>query len=155
MTTTDSDAATATVSDATDPETPTTETPTGPVPDDPPVADPAGRGLRDKATAKAEAAGTAFATWWGFIRQPMSIAETWRLSGQINAQRIPANSPLLAALWWVSNCTDRVLLFALIELLPKFLTGPLRWCVCRPMRRVCLYAVVIILAVVISSLVGG
>jgi len=71
----------------------------------------------------------------------MSLRAAWRLSGAVDARRVPAGSPIATALWWWSNRTDRLLLFALAILAPTVLTGPLLWCAARPTRRCGLYLV--------------
>ena len=65
------------------------------------------------------------ARWWVFTARPMSLRAAWRLSGAVDARRVPAGSPIATALWWWSNRTDRLLLFALAILAPTVLTGPL------------------------------
>lgn len=87
-------------------------------------------------------AAAATRRWWVFTSRPMSLRVAWRLSGVIDAKRVPGGSPLLAAAWWWSNRTDRLILFALAVLAPTILTGPILWCAVRPSRRLGLYAVV-------------
>ena len=84
---------------------------------------------------------TRLARWWVFTARPMSLRAAWRLSGAVDAKRVPTGSPLVVALWWWSNRTDRLLLFTLAILAPTLLTGPLLWCAARPARRVGLYLV--------------
>ena len=79
--------------------------------------------------------------WWVFTSRPMSLQAAWRLSGVIDAKRIPGGSPVLAAVWWWSNRVDRVVLFVLAILAPTVLTGPLLWCAASPARRCGLYLV--------------
>ncbi|WP_344613385.1 hypothetical protein [Dactylosporangium salmoneum] len=81
----------------------------------------------------------------------MSIRALWRLSAVDNT-RIPAQSGTLHTLWQVSNWTDRLLMFALILLLPTALTGPLRWIAVRPTRRVGFYLVAA--ALTVTYLIG-
>lgn len=137
---------------------PDTDEPAGQQPPaDPAAAEPAQQdGSRKKKIADAASnAGAAFATWWGFVREPMAVAEAWKASNVIDARRVPANSQLLAVAWWWSNRTDRVLLFAILMVLPTFLNGPLLWCAVRPSRRIGLYAVLLVLFVVIPAVTAG
>lgn len=83
----------------------------------------------------------AFTSWWGFVARPMSIREAWRLSGVIDARRIPDRSNLLANLWWIANRTERILLFLLVLVL-TFVLGSILWCSVTPTRRLGLYTVV-------------
>ena len=91
--------------------------------------------------------------WWTGEVRGASLAQTWRLSGEVVPERIPGGSLSRAArVWWVMNHTERVLLFALImlvSLVPALLTAPLMWCAARPTRRVGLYVVVALLAVLL------
>lgn len=104
--------------------------------------------LKDRAAA-------AVTTWWGFVRQPMSLRQAWKLSGIVDPRRIPGESNLLATLWWWSNRTDRILLFAVLLILPTSLNGPVLWCAVRPTRRWGMYAVLFILLVLVPSMAGG
>jgi hypothetical protein len=72
----------------------------------------------------------------------MSLAAVWRLSGVVDTRRVPGGpSSRLAAVWWWSIRTDRVLLVA-AAVLAVAVAGPLLWCAARPSRRVGLYVVV-------------
>lgn len=148
---------------ATEPSTvPDDTVPPGPDPavdvaldDDPPLAEsgeaekPRSRVKDRVAAAKSEAA-----VWWGFVTRPLSVAEAWRRSGDLDAQRIPAESGLLAHLWYWLNRSERILLFLLILVL-TFLTGTLLWCVARPSRRWGLYIVVVVVFVIVPSMAKG
>lgn len=112
-------------------------------------------GLLAKLGNRAEAAAATLGNWWGFVRQPMSLREAWRLSGSLDARRIPGESPILTALWWVSNRTDRPLLFLCLAWLPLWAAGPVLWCATRPTRRWALYTVVFLLYVVVPSIMKG
>ena len=94
------------------------------------------------------------ARWWVFTARPMSLRAAWRLSGVVDANRIPGGSPALAGLWWWANRTERLLLFVLVILAPTVLTGPLLWCAARPSRRFGLYAVLAGLAALFTA-AGG
>lgn len=87
-------------------------------------------------------------SWWGFVRQPTSVAEAWRRSDRMDARRIPDESNLLAAVWHFANRTERILLFAVLAVL-TMLTGSLLWCMVKPTRRWGLYAVLFIVFVVV------
>jgi hypothetical protein len=76
--------------------------------------------------------------WWAWTTRPASLRDTWANSA-VDKTRIPAANPVLHGAWQVSNWTDRLIMFALIVLLPAALTGPLRWCATRPTRRYGLY----------------
>lgn len=88
---------------------------------------------------------TAVRNWWGFVAEPMTVAETWRESGVIVAHRIPADSKLLALLWWVDNHSGRLALFLLLGVAPTWANGPLLWCAAKPGRRAGLYIVLTLL----------
>lgn len=92
--------------------------------------------------------GGPIARWWVLVSRPMSLRAAWRLSGVVDATRVPGGSPVLAAVWWWSNRTDRLVLFALAILAPAVATGPLLWCAARPSRRWGLYVVLAGLLVV-------
>lgn len=79
-----------------------------------------------------------FGRWWAWTARPLSLRVTWALSA-VDPARIPRKSGILLAAWHVSNWTDRLIMFALIMLLPTAATGPLRWCATRPTRRYGLY----------------
>lgn len=84
--------------------------------------------------------------WWAFTARPVSLRALWRLSA-VDPKRIPGKHGGLHAAWFVSNWTDRLLMFALITLAPTALTGPLRWAATRPTRRWGLYLVTVALTV--------
>ena len=84
--------------------------------------------------------------WWVWTERPASLATAWRLSA-VQSSRTPGNSAVLRTLWTISNRSDRLAVFALALLLPTFLTGPLRWIVQRPTRRVGLYLILAATAV--------
>ena len=91
----------------------------------------------------------AAAGWWVWTERPPSWRATWRLSNVVDPRRAPRTGPWwLLPLWWLSNRTDRRLLFALMLLAPCGLQGPLRWIAARPTRRLGLY-------VVTAALIGG
>lgn len=101
----------------------------------------------------AEKIRTAVTTWWGYSAQPMSFQEAWIRSGRIDARRIPADSKLAAFLWYWSNRTDRVLLFALIYLIaPGWAVGPLLYIAVRPTRRWGLYLIAVALLGVLPAI---
>jgi hypothetical protein len=137
---------------ANEPTIPTAADPAAAADTDPADAEPARKNIAARAAA---AAGAGVTSWWGFIRQPMSLAEAWKRSGQIDARRIPADSNLLAILWWWSNRTDRVLLFACIFWAPLWLVGPVLWCAVRPTRRWAMYAVAFFLLVILPAVAKG
>jgi hypothetical protein len=95
------------------------------------------------------------ARWWVFTSRPVSLRAAWRLSGVVDARRVPGGSPVLAGVWWWSNRTDRLVLFALVVLAPTVLTGPLLWCAARPTRRAGLYLVLAGLATLFSLAGAG
>lgn len=86
--------------------------------------------------------------WWLWTARPASLATTWRLSA-VDPKRVPGNSRLLRLLWTGSNRSDRLAVFALLLLCPTVLTGPLRWIVQRPTRRVGLYLVLAVYAAIL------
>lgn len=84
--------------------------------------------------------------------RPASLETAWN-SSRVDTRRIPNDSDVLRRLWKLSNATDRLLMFALIQLAPGFLQGPLRHFVQRPTRRWSLYLVLTALAV--TLIIGG
>ena len=109
--------------------------------------------MTTEAETPAGRARRTMARWWVFTARPMSLRAAWRLSGVVDTKRIPDGSPLLGAVWWWSNRTDRLLLFALAIAAPTVLTGPLLWCAARPSRRFGLYLA--LTGLVVLLLVGG
>jgi hypothetical protein len=83
--------------------------------------------------------------WWGWTARPLSLRATWAQSA-VDSTRIPLNNTALRLLWQASNFTDRLVMFALILIVPTALTGPLRWCAVRPTRRWALYLTLTALA---------
>lgn len=102
--------------------------------------DPAHRRVR-------QATATAAATWLGFYRQPPSVRDAWYLSESMDRARIPAESGLLAAAWWIANWTERIVLFAVVLLLLVLAATGL-WIVARPARRIGLYIVLAVVFVI-------
>lgn len=90
--------------------------------------------------------------WWAWTARPLSLRAAWRL-GAADMRRVPLRHVGLARLWQVSNATDRVVMFALVLLVPTVLTGPLRWLAARPTRRVGFYLLVAA-SVVTFTLIG-
>ena len=82
--------------------------------------------------------GRRLAAWWAWTAQPASLNALWQASS-VDPKRIPAANLALRWACHASNWTDRLLMFAIIALLPTFATGPLRWCAERPTRRYGLY----------------
>lgn len=115
----------------------------------------AGPGIRSKVVDKATAVGAAFGNWWGFIARPISVAEGWHRSGDLIAANVPANSEIVAWLWWASNQADRIILFLLLMVAPTFLNGPILWCASHAARRWGVYLVVFVLTVVVPSITEG
>jgi hypothetical protein len=96
--------------------------------------------ITDSEIKKGDRISRAVAGWWGFHVQPLSMAEAWMLS-KVDTRRVPNGSGLLCGLWHIFNWTDRLIMFALIQVAPTFLQAPLRWIACRPTRRYGLYTV--------------
>lgn len=88
-------------------------------------------------------------TFW--TARPDSQQAAWAAS-RVDRKRVPNDSGPLRVLWKISNGTDRLLLFALIQIVPTVLQGPLRWIAQRPTRRIGLYLVVG--ALTITLLIG-
>lgn len=90
---------------------------------------------------KGDRISRAVSGWWGLHVRPLSTAEAWTLS-RLDKARIPSDSALIRALWAVSNWTDRLIMFAVIQVAPTFVQAPLRWIACRPTRRYGFYLTV-------------
>jgi hypothetical protein len=65
---------------------------------------------------------------------------------RVDAARVPLRSRPLRLLWWLSNATDRMVMFAVVLAAPTALTGPLRWIAARPTRRYGFYLLLAALA---------
>lgn len=91
-------------------------------------------------------------TWLGFDRQPVTVAEARRRSWHMDLNRVPAESDLLAGLWYLSNRTDRRLLLALIPLCPAGLVPPLLYIVERPTRRLGTYLILWLVTEIVPAL---
>jgi hypothetical protein len=83
--------------------------------------------------------------WRTWAIRPGVLRDLWN-SSAVDPKRIPDNSSVLRSAWLVSNWTDRLLLLAVITLLPTPASRPLRWTVQRPTRRYGLYLTVVALA---------
>lgn len=101
--------------------------------------------ITDSEIKKGDRISRAVAGWWGLHVQPLSAADVWALS-KVDPARIPLNAGLLRALWLVSNWTDRLAVFAVIQIAPTFLQAPLRFLAVRPTRRWALYLTTLTLA---------
>ncbi len=95
--------------------------------------------------------GSRLASGWVWNTAPASYSETWQAS-RVDRKRIPNNAGLLLVAWHVSNWTDRLIMFALIQIAPAFLTGPMRWIAQRPSRRIGFYLT--LTALTIALLIG-
>jgi hypothetical protein len=141
------------------------------VPTDPPPATPPTEPAEDDVTVEAtpeehlfptdptvgraaSAAAHETATWLGIYRQPPSVSEAWAMSSSLNRAKVPAESGLLAGVWWVINRSERLVIFAAILVL-LVVVSTLLWCACRPSRRWGLYVVVIVVFVVVPAITGG
>lgn len=89
-------------------------------------------------------AGATARRWWLWTSRPVSLRVMWRLSA-VDPKRIPHQNATLAALWRISNSTDRLVMLALALACPTFLTGPLRWIAIRPTRRAGFYLLTAVL----------
>jgi hypothetical protein len=107
---------------------------------------------RRRLAAVVETAQAALSGWWAWVAQPPSLAETWQHSGIVDPARMPRRRPWwLPLLWRASNCTDRLVLFAVMLIVPSVLQGPLRWAVARPTRRLGLYVLMGVLWLVLAD----
>jgi hypothetical protein len=120
--------------------------------DDAKVAERPPATARRRLTAATETARVALSGWWAWAAQPPSLAETWQQSSIVDPARMPRRRPWwLPLLWRTSNCTDRLVLFAVILIASAVLQGPLRWAVARPTRRLGLYLLVAVLWLVLAG----
>lgn len=94
--------------------------------------------ITDGEIKKGDRISRAVAGWWGLHVRPLSTADAWNLS-KVDPSRVPLNAGLLRALWQVSNWTDRLLIFAIVQVAPTFTQAPLRWIAVRPSRRWAIY----------------
>ncbi len=67
-------------------------------------------------------------------RQPCSHEQAWARTA-VDMNRVPDRSDFWAALWELSNRTDRYVWFLLYEISPAFLAGGVLYVASRPTRR--------------------
>jgi hypothetical protein len=92
-------------------------------------------------------------TRWVWVAHPASLTEAWQQSSIVDPTRMPRRRPWwLPLLWRASNCTDRLVLFAVLLIAPTVLQGPLRWIVARPTRRLGLYLLIAVLWLVLAGI---
>lgn len=95
--------------------------------------------------------GSRLASGWVWTTCPASYSDAWKASA-VDRKRIPNGFGPLLVLWQISNWTDRLIMFALIQIAPAFLTGALRWVAQRPSRRIGFYLT--LTALTIALLIG-
>lgn len=99
------------------------------------------------ATGKAAAANSKL-----IAGQPLSLREAWHRSGTVDYHRVPADSELLAKLWWFSNHSDRIALFGLYFIAPAGLAGAVLYLAERPTRRWAMYLVVTLVGLLVPAI---
>ena len=97
---------------------------------------PTGRSVRTRRPRMKAREG--LRSWWGWTSRPASLRAMWRQS-RLDTGRIPARHRGLRWLWLLSNGTDRLVMAAVVLVVPTFLSGPARWLMARPTRRWALY----------------
>jgi hypothetical protein len=77
---------------------------------------------------------------WKAVQPATRAWPTFKASGGWpDPRRVPDKSPLLAFLWWLSNCLDRPVLFAIVATIPCKFDPLVQWCAAKPLHRGPLY----------------
>lgn len=123
----------------------------------PAAADAAGSPAHAVIRQQAQAARTWILNLPTLVKGPKWIRDSWAAvqpaataravfktsGGWPDPRRVPTKSPLLAFLWWLSNCLDRPLLFLVIAVLSFKFDRVVDWCAAKPLHRAAFYVLVL------------